>query len=134
MKLNDIFAGRLASLTLLFATLAAPVAQAQFTWTTNADNSITITGYTGPGGAVLIPDTLTGLTVTSIGDGAFNNCYNLSSITIPHSVTSIGSDAFDYCTSLAGVTISASVTNIGAQAFGDCSSLTAITVDAQNSF
>ena len=29
-----------------------PAAQAQFTWVTNADNSITITGYNGPGGSL----------------------------------------------------------------------------------
>src|ERR1017187_546571 len=35
--------------------LFAPLAQAQFTWTTNADNTITITGYTGSGGDVAMP-------------------------------------------------------------------------------
>lgn len=39
---------------LLFLTLPAAV-QAQFSFTTNADNTITITGYSGPGGAATIP-------------------------------------------------------------------------------
>jgi Integrase core domain len=38
---------------------------------TNDDNTITITGYTGSDGAVVIPDTTNGYPVTSIGDGAF---------------------------------------------------------------
>src|SRR5262245_32434219 len=43
-------------LLLLLLTLPAAV-QAQFNYTTN-DGTITITGYTGPGGAVVIPDTI----------------------------------------------------------------------------
>ena len=39
-----------------------------FTWTTN-NGTITITGYTGPGGAVIIPSTITGRLVTTIGNG-----------------------------------------------------------------
>ena len=38
--------------------------------------------------------------VTSIGEGAFFNCYSLSSLTISNSVTSIGRRAFQYCSSL----------------------------------
>ena len=56
-------------LLLLLLTLPA-VVQAQFNYTTN-NGTITITGYTGPGGAVAIPDTINGLPVTSIGDYAF---------------------------------------------------------------
>ena len=39
----------------------------EFNYTTN-NGTITITGYTGPGGAVTIPSTINGLPVTSIGD------------------------------------------------------------------
>lgn len=36
-------------------------------------------------------------TVTSIGGSAFDDCYRLTSITIPESVTMIGNSAFSYC-------------------------------------
>ena len=73
--------------------------QAQFNYTTN-NGTITITGYTGPGGAVAIPDTINGLPVTRIGDSAFDGETSLTSVTIPNSVTSIGEEAFSCCTSL----------------------------------
>ena len=44
--------------------------------------------------------------VTSIGESAFYNCSDLTSVTIPNSVTSIGSHAFDYCLDLTSVLIS----------------------------
>ena len=95
--------------------------------------------------------------VTSIGDYAFNNCSNLTSVTIPDGVTSIGYMAFSYCSSLQGFkgkfasddsrcliidgvlksfapagrtkyTIPDSVTTIGVAAFYGCSSLTSVII------
>ena len=66
--------------------------------------------------------------VTSIGDGAFESCCSLTSITIPNSVTSIGSSAFSSCSSLTSVTIGNSVTSIGDHAFYLCSKLTSVTI------
>ena len=80
-------------LTLLLLALPA-VLQAQFTYTTNADNTITITGYNGFGGAVAIPSTINALTVTAIGDSAFYEWFTLTSVTIANNVTSIGDSAF----------------------------------------
>jgi hypothetical protein len=119
----------------LCLTLAAfglmPSAKAQFTYTTNS-GSITITKYTGAGGAVTIPDTINGYPVTSIGEQAFYYCTSLTSVTISNSVTTIGDEAFYLCSSLTSVTIPNSVTNIGSLAFSDCNDLTSVTVIAGN--
>jgi hypothetical protein len=102
-----------------------------YTYTLSGDNA-TITGYTGLGGAVVIPATLGGHSVTSIGDNAFSNKTTLTSVIIPNGVTSISRGAFAYCSWLNGVTIGSGVTSIGEQAFSGCSRLTAITVAGSN--
>ena len=76
---------------------------------------------------MIIPDG-----VTSIGDYAFYNCNNLTSVAIPASVTTIGEDAFWNCNSLTSVTIPASVTSVGDRAFSCCGGLTGIWVSDSN--
>ena len=61
--------------------------------------------------------------VTRIDDGAFENCWRLTSITIPRGVTSIGVEAFYFCNNLINIVIPDSVTSIGDSAFYYCSSL-----------
>jgi hypothetical protein len=78
-------------------------------------------------GALVIPDTIEGKTVTSIGDSAFLLCRDLVIIDIPASVTNIGHQAFEVCTGLANITLPG-VTSIGNFAFGNCTSLTSITL------
>ncbi len=112
----------------LLPSLAAPAAvQDQYTCSTNADNTLTIIGYTGPGGAVTIPSSINCLPVTTIGC-AFTACANLTSVTIPGSVASIGDFAFFSCASLTNITIPGSVTSIGDCAFLECASLTNVTI------
>ena len=66
--------------------------------------------------------------VTSIGECAFYRCYKLVSIIIPNSVTSIEKFAFYGCNSLTSITIPNSVTSLGAQAFAYCSGLTSVII------
>src|ERR1700722_9605054 len=99
---------------LIFLLLALPATlRAQYGYMTNfpATNTITITNYTGTGGAVTIPSAINGLTVTSIGDGAFQLATNLISVTIPSSVTSIGAVGFEFCAILTNIALPDSVTN-----------------------
>ena len=102
-----------------------------FTYTATA-TEVTITGYTGAGGAVVIPASIGGAPVTAIGELAFSPDYqgiqSITSVTIPNSVTSIGNYAFNGCSGLTSVTIGSEVTSIGGGAFNGCTGLTSITI------
>ena len=79
-------------------------------------------------GNIVIPSTLGGYPVTSIGSYSFYNCKSLKNITIPSSVTRISHNAFENCSSLSSITIPNSVTSIGYSVFVNCSSLANITI------
>ena len=70
-----------------------------------------------------------GNSVTSIGSSAFSGC-SLTSVKLGKSVTSIGKGAFEGCRFLTAVTIPDSVTSIGEYAFSSCDSLTSVTIPA----
>lgn len=103
----------------------------------NADNTATITKYTGNEHRITIPAQVTHgayiYPVSKIGDRVFYNYkYVLTSVQIPDTVTEIGSNAFYNCTSLKSVTIQdnkpSCVKKIGRQAFMFCSELTDIPI------
>ena len=86
-------------------------------------------------GHVVIPSSVTYMgttySVTSIHASAFYdawNAYDLISVTIPNSVTKIGNGAFDDCDNLTSVTIGNSVTTIGKSAFDGCRGLTEVNI------
>ncbi|MBQ7369924.1 MAG: leucine-rich repeat protein [Clostridia bacterium] len=79
--------------------------------------------YNGAGGAVVIPNGVTGIWAS-----VFKDCIDLTSVTIPNNVTVIGQYAFAECSGLTNITIPNSITMIGDGVFKDCSGLTSVTI------
>ena len=87
-----------------------------------------ITGYNGNGKNLIIPESLDGVPVTSIGQQAFVNCTTLESVEIPDSITRMGYWAFSGCSNLKQVKLSKNLKSINMDCFSECSSLESIVV------
>lgn len=127
LKTRRICTGCLLQIILCFLSVPATAQAGDYTYTT-ANGQITITAYTGAGGAVIIPPTIDGLPVTSIGASAFNCLYNVTSVEIPSGVISIGQSAFAACGNLTSVTLPFTVTAIGENAFYYNAKLTSVNI------
>lgn len=133
-------------------------ARAQFSYSVKTGTA-TITGYSGPGGVVVIPDTIGGYevtdiavpakgvfsaspitslsipnTVTNIGPATFANSSFLTSIAIPDSVVSIGSLAFSGCANLGSVWLGSNVMTLYSEVFINCSNLVEIAASTSSPF
>lgn len=116
-------------LAVAFLTASSAVVHAQFAFTTN-NGAITITGYTGSGGAVVIPATTNGWPVTTIASNAFSSDTTITSLTIPEGITNVGENAFSGCIQLTSISFPDSVTTIGTGVCQGCSSLTNFSIGA----
>ncbi|MBO7047317.1 MAG: InlB B-repeat-containing protein [Spirochaetia bacterium] len=87
-------------------------------------SSAVITGLTERGrqlSSVSIPSSIDGYTISSIGASAFQDCSNLTEITIPNTVTDIGDNAFNGCANLSELTMQGTAPpSLGADAFTGC--------------
>ena len=102
----------------MIASLCAH-ADTEFTYTL-ADGGATITGASGVGTVLCIPETIDGHPVVAIGAKAFNFELDLEQVTIPNSVTNIEEHAFALCHHLRAIVIPDSVETIGNFAFYKC--------------
>ncbi|MDE7160814.1 MAG: leucine-rich repeat domain-containing protein [Muribaculaceae bacterium] len=81
-----------------------------------------------------------GYEVTSIAEGAFMGCTELTSVRVPFALEYIGNMAFAACTSLTEIDLPSALTRIEENAFSECSGLTtlripnSVTYLGQNSF
>jgi hypothetical protein len=112
---------------MLLVSLAALPVDGQLELSTN-NGGISIIGYTGTGGAVVIPSATNGYPVTSIGYAAFFHCPSITSVVIPDSVTTLQDYAFAWCASVTNFTLGTNVATIGYETFFGCASLVNIVI------
>ena len=100
-----------------------------FDYSTNSNGTITVTKYRGALTEIRIPEVISGLTVTAIGDEMFKNFESAGStvITVPETVTAIGASAFEGCGTIP-VKILGKISVLGERAFDGCAKLAEITL------
>lgn len=91
----------------------------------------TITGFAGDPADLVIPQSLGGYNVVSIGPGAFSGSTTLRTLSIPDGINSISAKAFASCPNLSSVEIGATVSYIGSHAFANCTALTSVIFKGQ---
>ena len=114
----------LSNITVLFSQKANET-EIEITPDTSG-NGVVIDDYTGSGSNIVIPDTVGGQPVTSIGSSVFENNQNITTVTIPETVTKIDASAFNGCSNLTNINLPEGLTEIGAGAFRECGNLTDI--------
>lgn len=90
------------------------------------DGSAEITAYYGMASDLVIPETLDGYRVTSIGDSAFFFSDDLVTIELPTGVKKVGWMAFASCGSLRCAKLPDTIVQISPSAFSNCEQLTII--------
>lgn len=82
----------------------------------------------GTSGAIIIPETINGYSVTAIGYGAFEEFSNITSVVIPSTVKEIKSLAFFRCINLQNITLNEGLSLIGFSSFDGCSKLLSLII------
>ena len=99
------------------------------------NGEVTITGsVSGISGDLVIPTTIQGFPVTTIGNSAFSCRYYLTSITIPDSVVSLSAYAIENCDALETIYIGSGLSSIGKYALDNCDVLRTISVAEDNPY
>ena len=91
------------------------------------NGTVTLTGYHGAGGDVIVPSSIAGYPVVTLV-GTFRGVGNVTNVVIPGSVQDIDQQSFFGCTNLLSISLTNGVTKIGLQAFQGCSSLGQISI------
>jgi len=107
---------------LLVAFLAWYISQLSYDYRIS-NGSVTITRYKGKEADVLIPSRILWFPVTEIGERAFWERADITSVILPEGITHIGDYAFGMCTGLREATLPDSLIEVAPGSFFNCAAL-----------
>lgn len=92
-----------------------------------SDEGVVLRTYPQPKGELDIPSEFEGVTITGIGDGAFQNNTQITKVSFPDTVETIGENAFAGCSGLIEIDFGSNIKTIGENAFTNCDNVNYIT-------
>lgn len=78
----------------------SPAPATDFTYELTQDDTIRLTAYTGEGGALILPDTIDGKAVSTLGEELFRGNETITALYIPQTITSIEKNLLTGCRSI----------------------------------
>jgi len=110
----------IAAVSFSIAESSETLMSGDFEYCLSPDGTAIITKYNGEKKNLVIPSTLDGYSVKSIGDSVFKSKALLQAVIIEDGIENIGDHAFERCSGLYRIVIPGSVKSIGNQAFYSC--------------
>lgn len=102
----------------------------------NGSDATVTAGKNHYSGSVVVPASVTHkdktYRVTAIGEGAFENCRELTDVVLPDSTVRVGNYAFERCTALASIVIGKNVSSFGERVFAKCPNLKSVTLRSES--
>ena len=101
-----------------------------FGYSANGDGTITVTEYKGALDEIRIPEIISGMKVTALGEKVFIGFADNNStlISLPETLTSIGNSAFEGCSELK-ISVLGKISSLGERAFDGCVLLSDVSLD-----
>lgn len=118
----------LALLLSLQTVMAQDYTRDSIEYTKVGDSVLQVTGAADDLVNAIIANSIDGMPVTSIGEGAFYLIKTLKNVIIPEGITTIGKHAFKSCSGLTSLTLPESLQTIERDAFNNCTALTSLTL------
>ncbi|MBQ4515106.1 MAG: leucine-rich repeat domain-containing protein [Anaerolineaceae bacterium] len=114
MKRLHVFVLLLLTFLLMYQIgLADNLTFEDYLYTVLENDKIEIVRYTGEAESLIIPKTMDGYDVISIGTNAFSRNETLKEVVIPEAVTAIGNYAFAECTNIQSVSLPEGLGSLG---------------------
>jgi len=102
--------------------------QGYYTYTINDRKAILTSVNPEISGDIIIPSYFEHYSLLTIGDYAFDDCTQITSVQMPDSITYIGTDAFYNCSALESISLSSAISSVSDRTFMNCINLSSIII------